>query len=64
MPSSRDLSDPGIKPMSPELLADSLPLSHRGSPVIYLLLTINSEVLDLRAYFSHKTHILYRLPTG
>ena len=59
-----DLPDPGIKPMSPELLEDSLPLSHQGSPMIYLLLTINSEVLDLRAYFSHKTHILYLLPTG
>ena len=31
--SPRDLPDPGIKSMSPALQADSLLLSHRGSPV-------------------------------
>ena len=31
-PSSRDLPDPGIEPMSPTLQEDSLLLSHRGSP--------------------------------
>ena len=31
-PSSGDRPDPGIKPMSPELQADSLLLSHQGSP--------------------------------
>ena len=31
-PSPGDLSDLGIKPRSPELQADSLPLSHLGSP--------------------------------
>ena len=31
-PSPGDLPDPGIKPMSPALQADSLPLSHLGSP--------------------------------
>ena len=31
-PSPEDVSDPGIKPVSPALQADSLPLSHRGSP--------------------------------
>ena len=45
-PPPGDLPDPGIKSASPELLADSLPLSHQGSPVIYLLLTIDSAVLD------------------
>ena len=29
---SGDLPDPGIEPRSPELSADSLPLSHQGSP--------------------------------
>jgi len=29
---SRDLPDPGIKPASPALVADSLPLSHLESP--------------------------------
>ena len=28
-----DLPDPGIKPVSPALQADSLPLSHQGSPI-------------------------------
>ena len=32
MPSPGDLPDPGIKPRSPALQADSLPLSHQGSP--------------------------------
>ena len=32
-PSPGDLPDPGIKPMSPSGQADSLPLSHLGSPV-------------------------------
>ena len=30
VPSSRDIPDPGIKPASPVLEADSLPLSHEG----------------------------------
>ena len=35
-PPSEDLTDPGIEPMSPlspALQADSLPLSHQGSPI-------------------------------
>ena len=31
-PLSGDLLNPGIKPVSPELQADFLPLSHQGSP--------------------------------
>ena len=31
-PPSEDLPNPGIKPGSPALQADSLPLSHQGSP--------------------------------
>ena len=31
-PSPGDLPEPGIKPMSPAWQADSLPLSHLGSP--------------------------------
>ena len=37
MPSSGDLPNPGIEPMSPASLAlreDSLPLNHQGSPKI------------------------------
>ena len=35
-PPPGDLSDPGIKPRSPALQTDSLPLSHLGSPSIPL----------------------------
>ena len=38
-PSPRDLPQPGIKPKSPVLQADSLPLSHHGS--FYCLSTVN-----------------------
>ena len=31
-PSPRDLPDPRIEPRSPAFQADSLPLSHQGSP--------------------------------
>ena len=31
-PSLRDLPNPGIRPMTPTLQADSLPLNHQGSP--------------------------------
>ena len=34
-PSPGDLPDPGIKPMSPILQMDFLPLSHQGNPYIY-----------------------------
>ena len=34
-PCSGHLSDPGIKPASPALAADSLPLSHLGRPNTY-----------------------------
>ena len=33
-PSPGDLPDPGIEPASPAWQADSLPLSHLGSPLI------------------------------
>ena len=35
-PPPGNLPDPGIKPRSPALQADSLPLSHRGSPYMYI----------------------------
>ena len=37
-----DLLDPGIEPVSPELQADSLPLSHRGSPKKNIKYVINN----------------------
>ena len=33
-PSPGDIPDPGIEPVSPALQADSLPLSHLGSPKV------------------------------
>ena len=36
-PSPGDLPEPGIKPRSPPLQANSLPLSHQGSPLFPLL---------------------------
>ena len=40
VPSPGDLPDPEIEPTSPALQADSLPLSHQGSPVS-LLFSVN-----------------------
>ena len=40
-PPSGDLSDPGIKPSLPALQSDSLPLSHQGSPYIFLYIYIS-----------------------
>ena len=34
LPSPGDLPNPGVKPASPALQADSLPLSHQGSPSV------------------------------
>ena len=45
-----DLSKPGIKPASPALQADSLPLSHRGRPYIFLSLTNLQFKLDSRVF--------------
>ena len=38
LPSPGDLPDPGVKPGSHALQADSLPLSQQGSPTTMLLL--------------------------
>ena len=39
-PSPGDLPNPGIEPTSPALQADSLPLSHRGSPRRFLCVCV------------------------
>jgi len=39
-PSSEDLPDPGIEPVSPAWQVDSLPLSHLGSPKTCCLVTL------------------------
>ena len=38
--SPRDLPNPGIEPAPPELQADSLPLSHQGSPASHYMIFI------------------------
>ena len=48
---SKDLPDPGIKPPSPAWQADSVPLSHLGSPT-----TIHTKSLD--------SHFTLRLVQG
>ena len=52
LPSSGDLPDPGIKPLSPALQADSLPLSHLGSPQKLLWSLENQE----HTYIHTHTH--------
>ena len=42
-PSPGDLPDPGIEPTFPVLQADSLPLSHRGSPKDKLYVLIKKK---------------------
>ena len=42
--SSRGSSQPGIKPTSPALAGDSLPLSHLGSP--YLTTAIHKKIVS------------------
>ena len=46
-PSPGDLPNPGIEPISPALQADSLPLSHQGSPVAHLQIPWVSAALRL-----------------
>ena len=39
-PPPGDLLDPGIKPVSPALQVDSIPLSPQGSPRLYMIMCI------------------------
>ena len=45
-PPPGDLLDPGIEPVAPEWQADSLPLSHRGSPEKNIKYVINNFYVD------------------
>ena len=56
---SGDLSDPGINPVSPVLQADSLPLSHLGSPVNLLAFKhthTHTSPINLLAFKHTHTH--------
>ena len=44
-----DLPNPGIKPLSPALQADSLPLSHLGSPYV--------KIINPQSNFKNNRHI-------
>ena len=48
-PSTGDLSNPGIDSMSPALQADSLPLSHQGSPSQYITMCKTDRKWDAAA---------------
>ena len=54
---SRDLSNPGIGPISPALQTDALPLSHQGRPTLSLGSTAPELFLDSRPH----RHILLSL---
>ena len=47
-PSPGDLSDPEIELMSPAWQADSLPLSHLGSPLTYIVQSLRKERVDIQ----------------
>ena len=48
-PPPEDLPNPGIKPTSPALEVDYLPLSHKGSPYVWVLFkTIGPRVHQMR----------------
>ena len=54
------LSDTGIKPVSPALQVDSLPLNHKGSPELLFLYLKNGEsdyilqALNFKCSVNHK----------
>ena len=52
-PSLRDLPNPGIRPMTPTLQADSLPLNHQGSPQ-FSSLAIEDEVTAITLEIIHQ----------
>ena len=46
-PPPGDLPDPGIKPVSPAAQADSLPLSHQGSPTGTPVASTKNEIQNI-----------------
>ena len=46
-PSPGDLSDPGIKPRSPTLQADSLPLEPPGKPIYIISLSLSLSLYSI-----------------
>ena len=72
-PPPGDLPDPGVKPMSPvspALQADSLPLSHQGSPCVYrfiyihIFLHVNIYFILLIIFIYTHTHTHMHFPGG
>ena len=55
-PSPGDPPDPGIEPESPALQADSLPLSHQGSPGILLYDTLMMSMYTYQNYILDVEH--------
>ena len=52
-PSLRDLPNPGIKPASPALQADSLLLSHQGSPENHHQRDVTSKIRIVAAFLAY-----------
>ena len=59
-PSSGYLSDTGIKPMSPALQVDSLPLSHQGPESLFSLDNYASDSPKYIITFPLAFHVLLR----
>ena len=58
-PSPGDLPNSWIEPKSPTLQEDSLPLSHLGSPHVYILRVYEVHLL-VKAHFRHYTGAVRR----
>ena len=57
-PSSRGSSDPGIEPRSAALQADSLPLSHWGSPSFNSITQKKKSITPQGVFFLHQFSVL------
>ena len=56
-----DLPDPGIKPVSPALQVDSLPLSHWGSPCVCWSVLLRLTVMVILQYVQIPNHYVVYL---
>ena len=68
-PSPGDLPNRGIRPKSPALQADSLPLSHQGSPILSLgnHISVNSlqtTCVNFQLKYLSKVCVALTVPSG
>ena len=62
LPSPENLPDPGIEPGSPAWQADSLPLSHLGSPRTFWLHSNAQEPIHLAGHVTLKGRVTETVP--